>query len=82
MSNLTNKEIYILKTIMEKSDRNDAKILKAAIDGIIEINNIQRLCELINEEFLMEGIREDFEPNEYGKEIAAILNKINAPRLL
>ena len=78
---LSDRQITILKTIQKKASGRDAKLLDDAAVGNLERNDIQRVCELINDEYLMFGIEEDYSPNEIGLELQSLLNRLNAVRL-
>lgn len=39
------------------------------------------LCELVSNEFLMEGMQEDFEANGYGRDLELLLDALNHGRL-
>ena len=43
-------------------------------------SEIDELCELISNEFLMSGIEENFEPNSYGLELELLLDAVNRGR--
>ncbi len=47
----------------------------------ISSNEIDELCELISNEFMMNGIQESYEPNEYGRELEKLLDAVNRGRL-
>ena len=49
--------------------------------GEINFSDIGIICDLINSEFMMEGILPNFEPNKYGLELEELLDVINRPRL-
>ena len=38
-------------------------------NGRLTMTDIEALCTLINEDFIMEGILPSFEPNAYGREL-------------
>ena len=50
-------------------------------NGRVTVADIGELCTLINNEFLMEGILPNFEPNAYGLELEALLDVVNRPRI-
>jgi hypothetical protein len=81
MKVITSREIMILRRLREKLNGSDAELLENVINETLARNDVQRVCELINNEFLMKGIEEDYEPNEYGRELENLLDKVNAPRL-
>ena len=47
----------------------------------ISSNEIDELCELISNEFIVNGIQESYEPNEYGRELEKLLDAVNRGRL-
>ena len=48
--------------------------------GSISSSEIDELCELISNEFLMRGIEESFEPDSYGLELESLLDAVNRMR--
>ena len=44
-------------------------------------SEIEEACLALNSEFLMNGIDEAYEANDYGKEIEAVIDIVNRPRL-
>ena len=78
---LTERQTEILKSLRDKASHRDSKILNDVIVGKLDIGDIQRACELVNDEYLLKGIDEDYSPNSYGKELNALLNRVNEPRL-
>jgi len=79
---MTDRQIMILKSLRENMRGKDADLLNDAINGRLAVNDIQRVCEIINDEYLMKGIGEDYSPNEYGRDLENLLNAVNAPRLV
>ncbi|EYC50062.1 hypothetical protein AZ34_02550 [Hylemonella gracilis str. Niagara R] len=47
----------------------------------LSMATIDELCALINDEFMMKGILPNFEPNEYGLELEALLDVVNSARI-
>lgn len=81
MNTLTERQAAILHSLRETVHPRDAEILSQIIRGDLDNRDIQRACELINDEYLMKGMQEDYSPNIYGKELEALLNSVNAARL-
>jgi hypothetical protein len=81
MEVITDRQILILKSLRDNLSGKDVDLLDDAINGRLAANDIQRVCEIINDEYLMKGIEEDYSPNEYGRDLESLLNKVNAPRL-
>lgn len=81
MGNLNSRQLALIQSVRDSASARDAEILEQVISGVSADYDIQRVCELINDEYLMKGIGEDYTPNEYGRELEALLNAINAPRL-
>lgn len=78
---MTDRQITILRSLRENVSGKDADLLDDVISGRLAVNDIQRVCEIINDEYLMKGIEEDYSPNEYGLDLENLLNTVNAPRL-
>lgn len=47
----------------------------------ISSSETDELCELISNEFLLDGIQENFEPNDYGRKLEELLAAVNKVRL-
>jgi hypothetical protein len=45
--------------------------------GSLAPSELEELCGLISNEFLMSGIEESFEPNSYGLELELLLDAVN-----
>lgn len=78
---LTSRQQTIVRDLCMAGDGSKASLGVAAIAGALNPEEIDLLCELISNEFMMNGILESFEPNEYGKELETLLDSINRPRL-
>ena len=50
------------------------------LNGSLSSSEVDELCELISNEFLMNGIEESFEPNSYGLELELLLDSVNRGR--
>lgn len=60
---------------------DNSVIVSKIIDNRLTPNEIEELCGLISNEFMLNGITEDFEPTEYGKELEELLDVVNRMRL-
>ena len=73
------------KEIINRLRISDAGANAVAFDnlesGQMSLENIETLCGIINAEFMMEGILQNFEPNAYGIELEGLLDAINRPRV-
>ena len=81
MKALTDRQTSILLSLRDNRSNKDVELLNAVINGRLAPNDIQRVCEIINDEYLMKGIDEDYSPNDYGRELESLLNQVNAARL-
>jgi hypothetical protein len=79
---LTERQIEILKILREKADQENKHLLDRAIRGSLPVSDTEAVCQIINDEFLMKGIKEDYTPNEYGRELESLLDLINRPRII
>ena len=82
MSNttLTERQTEILRRLRDKNGTADRALFDAALSGALPNESIQRLCEMINDEYLLEGVEKDYVPNSYGIELEALLDVVNRPR--
>lgn len=52
------------------------KLLKISLSS----REVDELCELISNEFMIGGIEDGFEPNSYGLELELLLDAVNRVR--
>lgn len=71
----------ILRALRAKNHGEHSHILENLDKGDIEPENIEPVCGIINEEYMMKGIEPSFEPNDYGRELEGLLDVVNRPRL-
>jgi hypothetical protein len=83
MSNtpFTARQIEILRQLRDKKSASDRGLFDAALSGTLPNESIQRLCEMINDEYLLEGVSRDYVPNSYGTELETLLDVVNRPRI-
>lgn len=77
---LTDRQIQVIKRITSSSGQYSG-LLGHAMAGTLSHDEVETLCELISNEMMMSGIEESFEPNEYGRELEALLDFVNRQRL-
>ena len=76
---LTNRQIEIVKKVFPGADFNS---FIARIEGDdLHLQEIEMVCLALNNEFLMNGIDENFEATSYGMQIEDVIDIINRPRL-
>jgi hypothetical protein len=78
---LTARQVSILKSLCLKGDDTDKVLFSKISQSTLDSNDIERLCSIINNEFMMEGILPNYEPNAYGIELEELLDIVNKPRL-
>jgi hypothetical protein len=78
---LTDSQWEIMKKLRAKFAKMNVDAFNNLEKGEFTFSEIDMICNLINEEFLMEGILPNFEPNAYGLELEKLLDAINRPRL-
>lgn len=76
---LTERQIQILTKIFKEDD--PAKWIVSIQNQVLNFDQIERACDLISTEFHMNGIDENFEATDYGREIENLLDVVNQPRL-
>ena len=78
---LTERQKAIVNSLRLKGSEESQNMLGELENGRVTVADIDELCTLINNEFLMEGILPNFEPNAYGLELEALLDVVNRARL-
>lgn len=53
---------------------------KMFLNDSLSSGEVDELCELISNEFLMNGVEESFESNSYGIELELLLDAVNRGR--
>ena len=80
-TSLTNDQFRLLLGICRSAGSPKLYLAEKLINEKISSNEIDELCELISNEFMMNGIQESYEPNEYGRELEKLLDAVNRGRL-
>jgi hypothetical protein len=78
---LTDRQKEIIRNMGARCDHENSIIFNDLEKGEINFSDISIICDIINSEFMMEGILPNFEPNAYGLELEGLLDVINKPRL-
>lgn len=78
---LTGEQAKLLMDICRSAGRHSLCIAEKLMNSSISSNETDELCELISNEFLLNGIQEDFEPNDYGEKLEELLDAVNKWRL-
>ncbi|MEA9393598.1 hypothetical protein SJI19_24275 [Acerihabitans sp. TG2] len=79
---LTSAQWQLLLELCSLAGEFQLSLAEKLFYGTISSDEIGELCELISNEFLMNGIEENFEPNSYGRELEALMDVVNRRRLL
>jgi hypothetical protein len=72
----------ILVALREDATNEKRKYIDRALVNKLDVYDIDVLCRIINDEYLMRGIEKDYSPNPYGRELETLLNTVNKPRLI
>lgn len=78
---LTEQQKMIVKSLRLKSSNKFQNMLGELEKGRLTMADIEEICTVINEEFMMEGILPNFEPNAYGLELETLLDIVNRARI-
>lgn len=82
MNNLLNpSQQNLIVSLCNDSDASTQSLAEKTIVGILTSNEVEVLCSLISNEFMLNGITESFEPNDYGKELEELLDAVNKIRV-
>ena len=77
---LTNAQWQLLFSLCFMTGAFQQKLAEKLFNGSLSSSEIDKLCELISNEFLMNGVEESFEPNSYGLELELLLDAVNRGR--
>ena len=77
---LTERQKAIVNSLRLKGAEEFQSMLGELENGRLTMTDIEALCTLINEDFMMEGILPSFEPNAYGRELETLLDVVNSAR--
>lgn len=77
---LTCAQWQLLIALCFLAGKHPLAIAEKLIHGLASPSEIDELCELISNEFMMSGIEESFEPNSYGLELESLLDAVNSRR--
>lgn len=78
---LNTKQTELLSLLSKKYGFEYKYLLKDSIDVVKYFENIEKLCSVINEEYMMKGINSNWEPNAYGLELNDLLDMVNKLRI-
>jgi hypothetical protein len=77
----TTRQLELIEMLSVNGNVACERLSQKAAAGTLSSNEIEFLCGIISNELMMKGIEETFEPNAYGKELEALLDAVNRPRL-
>lgn len=70
-----------MQSLHKHGTQEEKLLLNKLSDGLIEMSDIENLCALINNEFMMKGLLPSYEPSQYGIELENLLDVVNRPRI-
>lgn len=77
---LTNVQWQLLYSLCFMAGAFQPTLTEKLLNGSLSSGEVDELCELISNEFLMNGVEESFEPNSYGFELELLLDVVNRSR--
>lgn len=77
---LNERQASILRSLCLKNNGENMHLFDYFNDGKLNLSEIEKLCSIINNEFMMEGILPSYEPNAYGLELESLLDLVNRQR--
>ncbi|KJZ41199.1 hypothetical protein [Pseudomonas fluorescens] len=77
---LTSAQWQLLVALCFLAGEFKLALAEKLLHGSLSSSEIDELCELISNEFMMNGIEESFEPNSYGLELELLLDAVNRRR--
>ena len=81
-STLTARQREILQNLRNNATGRKRQLLEQVLANSLAESDIETVCRIINDEFLMHGILDEkYNPNDYGLELERLLDSVNKPRL-
>lgn len=77
----TERQINILTAMSASAPLANKTLLDKVFVSELTFHEIDAVCGIINNEFMMKGLLPNYEPNEYGLELEKLLDVINKPRI-
>ncbi|MEA9976445.1 hypothetical protein QN382_23505 [Pseudomonas sp. 10B1] len=77
---LTNVQLQLLFALCFMAGEHQLTLAEKLLNGSLSSSEVDEVCELISNEFLINGIEESFEPNSYGLELELLLDAVNRGR--
>ncbi|AJJ09332.1 hypothetical protein CH64_3325 [Yersinia rohdei] len=79
--NLNRHQQNLITALCNISEASKQSLAEKAIAETLILNELEELCSLISNEYMLNGITENFEPNDYGRELEDLLDIVNRRRL-
>lgn len=77
---LTSAQLQLLLALCFMAGEHQLVLAEKLLNSSLSSSELDELCELISNEFLINGIEENFEPNGYGLELELLLDAVNRGR--
>ncbi|RMQ44332.1 hypothetical protein ALQ04_02172 [Pseudomonas cichorii] len=77
---LTSAQLQLLFALCFMAGEHQLALAEKLLNSSLLSSEVDELCELISNEFLINGIEESFEPNRYGLELELLLDAVNRGR--
>jgi hypothetical protein len=77
---LNSSQREMLLKIIKQHVPNCDSYMPLRIDETMAAWKVDLICDWIGEEFLSKGIKDDWEPNQYGFELELLLDAVNRLR--
>ena len=77
---LTSAQLQLLFALCFMAGEHQLALAEKLLNSSLSSSEVDELCEFISNEFLINGIEENFEPNGYGLELELLLDAVNRGR--
>lgn len=78
---LTEEQTQLLLSLCRAAGAHSLFLAERLMNSSITSHQIDELCELISNEFILNGLEENFESNDYGRRLEYLLDAVNRGRL-
>ncbi|MBD8614226.1 hypothetical protein IFT69_10890 [Pseudomonas putida] len=77
---LTSGQLQLLLALCFMAGEHQLALAEKLLNSSLSTSEVDELCDLISNEFLIKGIEESFEPNGYGLELELLLDAVSRGR--
>ncbi len=78
-TSLSDRQKEIIERLFRDGSAQD--VIQKVLNEELSFSEIENVINVIHREFSLHGLLPNYEPNEYGRKLEALLDIVNRPRL-